>query len=99
MALGLAALRSVWLGSPFHPLGFILATAYGDSSSFFFPTFMAWLLKSLILRAGGLRLYRAAIPFFIGLIIGRFSIGGIFWPLLSTLISPEASAGYHIYFG
>jgi len=99
IALALALLRNVWLGSPFHPLGFILATAYGDSSSFFFPMFCAWLLKTLILRAGGLRLYRTAIPFFIGLIIGRFSVGGILWPLLSTLISPEASAGYHLYFG
>lgn len=98
-ALGLALLRNVWLGSPFHPLGFILATAYGDSSSFFFPLFVAWLLKSLILRAGGLRLYRAALPFFIGLIVGRFTVGGILWPLLSIIISPEASAGYHIYFG
>src|SRR5205823_7473387 len=88
IAVGLALLRNVWLGSPFHPLGFILATAYGDSSTFFFPLFVAWLLKGLLLRAGGLRLYRAGLPFFIGLIIGHFTLAGIFWPLFSLLISP-----------
>ena len=99
IALGLALLRGVWFGSPFHPLGFILATAYGDSTTFFFPLFIAWLLKWLLLHAGGLRLYRAGLPFFIGLIIGHFTLAGILWPLLSLLISPEASAAYHLYFG
>jgi hypothetical protein len=99
IALALAGLRHVWLGSPFHPLGFILATAYGDSPTMLFPLFIAWLLKWLLLRAGGLRLYRAGLPFFLGLIIGHFTLAGIVWPLFSLLISPEASAAYHLYFG
>lgn len=99
ITLALAALRHVWLGSPFHPLGFILATAYGDTTPFFAPLLLAWLIKWLLLRAGGLHLYRAGLPFFLGLIIGHFTLAGIFWPLFSLLISPEASAGYHLYFG
>jgi hypothetical protein len=99
IAFALSGLRHVWLGSPFHPLGFILATAYGDSPTMLFPLFVAWLLKWLLLRAGGLRLYRAGLPFFIGLIVGHFTLAGIVWPLLSLLISPEASAAYHLYFG
>lgn len=99
IAFALAGLRNVWLGSPFHPLGFILATAYGDSPTMLFPLFVAWLLKWLLLRGGGLRLYRAGLPFFIGLIVGHFTLAGIVWPLLSLLISPEASAAYHLYFG
>ena len=99
VTLALALLRNVWLGSPFHPLGFILATAYGNSGPFAFPLFVAWLLKWLLLRVGGLRLYRAGLPFFIGLIIGHFAIAGVFWPLFSLLISPEASAAFHLAFG
>lgn len=99
ITLALAGLRHLWLGSPFHPLGFILATAYGDGTSFFAPLFIAWLIKWVLLRAGGLHLYRAGLPFFLGLIIGHFTIAGLFWPLFSLLISPEASAGYHLYFG
>jgi hypothetical protein len=98
-ALTLAVVRNVWLGSPFHPLGYLLATAYGDATPFFFPLFLAWSLKVLLLRVGGLALYRAALPLFIGLIVGHFSIAGVFWPLFSTLISPEASAGFHLAFG
>jgi len=99
IAVGLAMLRRTWLGCPFHPLGFILATAYGDSSTFFFPMFVAWLLKWLLLRAGGLRAYRAGLPFFLGLIIGHFTLGGIIWPIMSLFLGPETSNGYHLYFG
>ena len=38
-------------------------------SSFFFPLLVASLLKWLLLRAGGLRFYRAGLPFFIGLAV------------------------------
>jgi len=95
----LAALRRRFPGIPFHPLGFILATAYGESITFFFPLFVAWLAKSLILRIGGLKLYRKGIPFFVGLIVGHFFCGGLFWPVLSILIGPETSQAYHLYFG
>jgi len=92
-------LRQHWLGSPFHPLGFLLATAYGDASAMWFPLFVAWLLKACILRAGGLKLYRQGIPFFLGLAIGHFFMAGIFWPVFSLFIAPEASRAYHLYFG
>jgi hypothetical protein len=64
-----------------------------------FPLFLAWLLKACILRAGGLSLYRRGIPFFLGLTIGHFFMAGIFWPILSLFIAPEASRAYHLYFG
>jgi hypothetical protein len=98
-AVILAALRTRFPGDPFHPLGFILATSYGDSATFLFPAFMAWLSKSLILKIGGLKLYRRGIPFFVGLIVGHFFCGGLFWPVLSILIGPETSRAYHLYFG
>lgn len=98
-AVALTWLRTHWIGCPFHPLGFLLATAWGDTSTAWFPLFVAWLLKACILRAGGLKLYRQGIPFFLGLTIGQFFIAGIFWPILSLLISREASSAYHVFFG
>jgi hypothetical protein len=95
----LAALRARFPGNPFHPLGFILATAYGESITFFFPLFIAWLSKFVILKIGGLKLYRRGIPFFVGLIVGHFFWGGLFWPVLSILLGPETSRAYHLYFG
>jgi hypothetical protein len=98
-ALFLGVVRSYFVKSPFHPLGYILATAYGDAATNFFPMLIAWACKAMILKAGGLPLYRRFMPLFLGLIIGHFLIGGILWPLLSLLLAPEASQSYHLYFG
>jgi hypothetical protein len=95
---GLSLLRSHMLKLPLHPLGFCIATAYGESLNVWFPILVAWLLKALILRFGGLPAYRKGIPFFLGLTIGHFFCAGIFWPVLSLFIAPEASQSYHIYF-
>jgi hypothetical protein len=39
--------------------------------------FISWAAKSLIMRFGGIELYRKAAPFFIGLIVGYFLGVGI----------------------
>ncbi|MBM3458746.1 MAG: hypothetical protein FJX77_09470 [Armatimonadetes bacterium] len=98
LAVGLGLSRQIWLRSPFHPLGYILATAYGNHTTLFFPLFLAWVLKSLVLKLGGLRLYRSLIPLFLGVILGHYAIGGMFWPAFSLLLAPEASRSYHIHF-
>jgi hypothetical protein len=97
--LALQWLRLRWIGSPFHPIGFLISTAYGDSSALWFPLFVAWMLKALLLKLGGLRMYRTGIPFFLGLTIGHFFMAGILWPVFSLFLAPEASRAYHIYFG
>lgn len=99
IALLLGVLRSTFVKSPFHPLGFILATAYGDHTTIFFPMLVSWACKSLVLKAGGLPLYRRFMPLFLGLILGQYVIAGIFWPLLTLTLSPEASRSYHVFFG
>jgi hypothetical protein len=98
-AVFLGIVRIAWMKSPFHPLGYILATAYGDSTPSLLPLFVAWAAKSLALKAGGLPMYRQVMPLFIGLILGHYAFGGIFWPVFSLLLAPEASRSYHIYFG
>ncbi len=39
------------------------------------PVFVSWFAKVLILRYGGLRAYRRALPFFLGLVLGEFTAG------------------------
>ena len=99
IVLLLGAIRTRAVQMPLHPLGFLLATAYGDHSTSFFPMLVAWSCKATVLKLGGLQLYRTFIPMFLGLIVGHMLIGGVFWPAFSLLLAPEASQSYHLYFG
>ena len=52
------------------------------------PFFVGWALKSLVLRYGGIRLYRPALPFFLGLILGDYVVPMI-WGLYGTAIHTQ----------
>lgn len=43
----------------------------------YMPFLVGWALKSLVIRYGGLRLYRTTIPLAIGLIVGDVTNTGI----------------------
>ena len=72
--LELARIR--WPAWPFHPLGFAVSSSW-EMNLVWMPLFCAWLIKSVLLRYGGLRLFRQALPFFFGLILGQFVVGSI----------------------
>ena len=63
------------LGIP-HPIGFLLPTTYAMLTCWF-SIFIAWCLKSLVLRFGGLRLLRIVLPFFLGLVVGEGIIAAV----------------------
>ena len=81
-----AALASVlyWLclrspAWPLHPIGLLMVeTHYGNIA--WISVMFGWLIKVLILRYGGARLYRQAQPLFLGLIVGEV-IAAVFWAL------------------
>lgn len=75
VALGLAKLAVMYYGFPFHPAGYALGMSFGVDY-IWLPIMISWLAKVLILKYAGLRGYRAAIPFFVGLVVGEFVIGG-----------------------
>lgn len=77
-ALMLLRTRLTWFS--FHPVGYAMANT-NTMNQVWLPFFLAWLLKVVVLRYGGMRLYRQTLPFFYGLIIGDFIAGG-----LTTLI-------------
>jgi hypothetical protein len=72
----LMLMRSYFIWWPLHPVGYAIANT-NTMSSTWLPFLIAWLLKILILRYGGARLYRISIPFFLGLIAGDLLGGGI----------------------
>jgi hypothetical protein len=50
-----------------------------------FPTFLGWAAKGLLLHYGGIRVFRAGIPFFLGLILGDVVIS-CFWSILGVAL-------------
>jgi hypothetical protein len=74
MAAFLALMRSWFVDWPFHPAGYLVAGCFG-LMRLWLPVFLAWVVKTIVLRYGGLRGYRAALPFFIGLVLGEFTAG------------------------
>ncbi|MBC7807294.1 MAG: hypothetical protein H7145_14225 [Akkermansiaceae bacterium] len=71
---------------PLHPAGFALAHAGFSLPWVWFPILLGWVAKSLIMRCGGMQLYRRGIPFFIGLILGDIFIACV-WSLLFVLLN------------
>lgn len=80
----LTVLRSRFVGFALHPAAYVLNTSFANDF-FWCDMFGAWLIKSLVLRYGGLGLYRQAMPFFLGLILGDF-VTGAAWSIAGTLL-------------
>lgn len=67
----LQALRTRFLWWPLHPLGYPMAGTFA-MRNMWFSTMIAWAVKSLMLRYGGIPTYEKSRPFFLGLILGDF---------------------------
>lgn len=85
MTLALSALRARFVGFPLNPAAYAMNITFA-TDFFWCDMFVAWLIKILILRYGGRNLYRAALPFFLGLILGDF-VSGSAWSLFGTAIN------------
>ena len=79
----LRVMRGSFLWFPFHPAGYALAVSFA-MDYFWFCFFVAWMLKALIVRFGGMKAYQTAIPFFLGLVLGDYVMGSI-WILYNAL--------------
>ncbi len=66
-AVSLMRYRFTWW--PLAPIGMVVPLTHAVHSVF--SVFMAWGIKSIILRIGGVDLYRRLRPFFLGLLVGH----------------------------
>ena len=80
----LALARVIWLGFPLHPLGFALAFTPA-LNALWSSIAVAYLVKYLALRFGGLQLVRHVLrPFFVGVFVGDlFSV--VVWRAIDSL--------------
>ena len=91
----LIVIRSFFLRFPLHPLGFAMVASYGGP--LWGPFLIVWIIKTLVLKLGGMRLYRQLIPFFLGIVIGHFFVAGFVWGWISLI--NEMYRRYVVHFG
>lgn len=95
VTLALIALRAYSLRFPLHPLGFAMVTSYGGP--LWGPFLLVWIVKTLVLRVGGMRAYRRGVPLFLGIVLGHFFVAGLVWGWLSII--NEMYRRYVVHFG
>jgi len=74
--------RFLWW--PFHPLGYAVTQGDWAITYIWFPIFISWFIKSIVLKYGGIRSHRSAMPVFLGLILGDFVMGAT-WGLIGLI--------------
>ena len=84
-ALVLAALRLRIAGFPLHPIGYAVSSSWAIHL-IWFPLLIAWVCKGLTLYFGGLRAFRRALPFALGLILGDCVMGSL-WGLIGLALN------------
>ena len=83
----LSYLRTRFVGFPLSPAAYVLNLSWANEL-FWGDMFVAWVFKFTFLRYGGIRLYTAALPFFLGLILGDFVTGSA-WSIVGTVLRLE----------
>lgn len=88
LILNALRMRFVWF--PFHPVGFAISSSW-SMHQLWVCMLIAWLVKLLLLRYGGLRLYRSAVPFFLGLVLGECVMGSL-WTIIGIALHTQTYA-------
>lgn len=73
--------RLIWWS--LHPIGYAISGTY-TMNIFWLSFLISWGIKWFILKQGGLNAYRKATPFFLGLILGEFTMGSL-WSIMSIV--------------
>jgi hypothetical protein len=67
-------------------MGYVIAGSGELGLDLLAPLIICLVAKWLILKHRGIRSYRRAVPFFLGLVLGDFLMGSI-WSLLSIVLN------------
>ncbi|MDM8009155.1 MAG: hypothetical protein QUV05_23690 [Phycisphaerae bacterium] len=96
VVLALCFLRYRFLGWPLHPVGFLLAHSY-PMRVFWLSIMLGWLCKTLVMRLGGVPVYRRLTPIFMGMIVGT-AFSSVFWIIVRILVYGLGEQGQPISF-
>jgi Family of unknown function (DUF6785)/Domain of unknown function (DUF6784) len=82
-ALLLALIRTRYVWFPFHPMGYALGIG-NTVERWWFALVVCSFLKGVIVHYGGIRTYRQALPFFMGLVLGQYVVSCI-WSIIAVV--------------
>jgi len=80
----LTFMRTRFFWAPFHAAGYAVSSTY-TMNFFWFSILLSFIIKWVILKHGGLKAHRRAIPLFLGLVLGECAVT-TFWGTLSIIL-------------
>lgn len=86
----LSYMRLTFFWWPLHPIGYALCCSW-TILVFWFPCVVAWLCKSLVMKYGGMRLYRTLRPLALGMIMSEFTMA-VIWSIIAWQTGIRAPA-------
>lgn len=92
----LSYIRFLFPGFPIHPMGFAISAA-SSIRNISLSVFIIWAIKGLILRLGGLDLYRRLTPFFLGMLVG-YLVGIALGVVVDFIWFPGSGHDIHVTF-
>lgn len=85
LALQMLRMRLPWF--PFHPVGYAVSSSW-SMNMLWMCMFIAWAIKLMVMRYGGMKLYRALMPFFLGIVLGE-CITGSLWSIIGMVLNVD----------
>ncbi|MGQ9608439.1 MAG: DUF6785 family protein [bacterium] len=89
----LSTMRLRFIGWQLHPVGYALSGSW-TMNLVWFVFLTTWIIKFIILKYGGLSIYRRATPIFLGLILGEFIVGSI-WTIVGIIFDIPSYAFWY----
>jgi len=92
IVLLLSFARNLWFSFPLNPIGYALACSYA-MEYIWNIVFVTWLIKLLVMRYGGLNLYRRSLPLFFGIALGD-AVTQFVWAMIMTALGVKGATPY-----
>lgn len=86
-------MRIKFLWWQLHPLAYPLAGNW-NFGRLWFPVLLAWTIKTILVRHGGIGAYRKTLPLFLGAMLGEFVMGTI-WAILGLSLGERMYSFKH----
>ncbi|MHB0997598.1 MAG: DUF6785 family protein [Armatimonadota bacterium] len=92
IVLLLSMARNIWFSFPLHPIGYAFACSYA-MEYIWNIVLITWAIKTVVVRYGGLNLYRRSLPLFFGIALGD-AVTQFIWALIMTGLGVKGATPY-----